>query len=82
MTDTKQPKPSPEQAGSQVGAGTQKNEGEGNKTAARQYNKEQREFVKSGRVDQAASEAAEAVSGSEKDDLKRAEETGRSKAKE
>jgi len=63
-------------------AGKQKNEGEGNKTAARQYNKDQREFVKSGRVDQAAEEAAEAVSGDEKDELKQAEETGRAKAKE
>lgn len=62
--------------------GKQKNEGEGNKTAARQYNKDQREFVKSGRVDEAADEAAEAISGSEKDELKRAEEAGRSKAKE
>ena len=60
----------------------QQNEGEGNKTAARQYNKDQREFVKSGRVDEAADEAAEAVSGSEKNDLQRAEEAGRSKAKE
>lgn len=63
-------------------AGKQPNEGEGNKTAARQYNKDQREFVKSGRVDRAADEAAQAISGNEKDELKRAEEVGRSKAKE
>jgi hypothetical protein len=79
MTDTKQSNPAHDTASQ---SGGQRNEGEGNKTAARRYNKAQREFVKSGRVDQAASEAAEAVSGSEKDDLKRAEEAGRGKAKE
>lgn len=60
----------------------QKNEGEGNKTAARQYNKETREFVKSGQVDKAADEAAKAVSGDERNELERAEEKGRSHAKE
>ena len=64
------------------GAGQQKNEGEGNKTAARQYNRDQREFVKSGQVDKAADEAAKAVNGPEHDELKRAEEKGRSHAKE
>lgn len=78
MTDTKQTG-SGDRAST---AGTQKNEGEGNKTAARQYNRDQREFVKSGRVDQAAEDAAEAISGSEKDELKQAEDLGRSKAKE
>lgn len=78
MTDTKQPG-SGDRAPT---AGKQKNEGEGNKTAARQYNRDQREFVKSGRVDQAAEEAAEAISGGEKDELKQAEDLGRSKAKE
>jgi len=63
-------------------AGQQKNEGEGNKTAARQYNKDQREFVKSGRVDKAADEAADAVSSGEREELERAEEKGRSHAKE
>ncbi len=60
----------------------QKNEGEGNKTAARQYNKETREFVKSGQVDKAADEAAKAVSGPEREELERAEDKGRSHAKE
>jgi hypothetical protein len=64
------------------GARHQKNEGEGNKTAARQYNKDQREFVKSGRVDKAADEAAAAVSGEERSELEQAEEKGRSHAKE
>ena len=36
---------------------TQTNEGEGNRTAAREYNKAQQRFVRSGRVDQKAHEA-------------------------
>jgi len=60
----------------------QKNEGEGNKTAARQYNKDQRDFVKSGQVDKAAEEAKKAVSGPEREELERAEDKGRSHAKE
>lgn len=35
----------------------QKNEGEGNRTAAREYNKAQQRFVRSGQVDQKAREA-------------------------
>lgn len=35
----------------------QKNEGEGNRTAAREYNEAQRRFVRSGQVDQKAHEA-------------------------
>ncbi len=60
----------------------QKNEGEGNKTAARQYNREAREFVKSGQVDKAAKDAAKAVSSPEREELERAEDLGRSHAKE
>lgn len=72
----------PEGASRPSGGARQKNEGEGNKTAARRYNKDQHEFAKSGRVDKAADEAAKAVSGSEHDELERAEEKGRSHAKE
>lgn len=50
-----------------------KNQGEGDKESAARYNKEQQEFVKSGRVDQAAHEA--------KDDPD-AERKGRDRAKE
>jgi hypothetical protein len=60
----------------------QKNEGEGNRTAARHYNKEAREFAKSGQVDKAADEAAEAVSSDERGELEQAEEAGRHRAKE
>jgi hypothetical protein len=34
-----------------------RNEGEGNRTAAREYNEAQRQFIRSGRVDQRAREA-------------------------
>lgn len=43
----------------------QKNEGEGNRTAAKQYNKETQDFVKSDRVGKAAAEAKRAMSGKE-----------------
>jgi hypothetical protein len=60
----------------------QKNEGEGNRTAARQYNKEAREFVQSGQVDKAAGEAAEAINSDERSELEQAEREGRHHAKE
>jgi len=59
----------------------QKNEGEGNKTAARHYNEDQHDFVKSGKVPGAAREAKDAVKGAEGEELRRAEEEGRSKSK-
>jgi hypothetical protein len=59
----------------------QRNEGEGNKTAARRYNKDQQEFVKSGQVDEAAEKAKQAVEGEERDELKEAEDEGRSRAR-
>jgi hypothetical protein len=54
-----------------------KNEGEGNKTAARQYNDEQKRFAQSGKVEGKAREAEQALDGPEKDALKRAEEAGK-----
>lgn len=62
-------------------AGKQRNEGEGNRTAARQYNENTQEFVKSGRVDDAAKEAEQAIQGGERDELLRDEATGRSRAR-
>ena len=50
-----------------------KNQGEGDKESAARYNKEQQEFVRSGRVDEAAREAKEDS---------RAEQKGRERAKE
>jgi hypothetical protein len=55
----------------------QKNEGEGNRTAARQYNEAQRRFVKSGKVEEKAKEAERAVEGKEGDALREAELVGK-----
>ena len=59
----------------------QRNEGEGNKTAAREYNKSQEAFVKSGKVDEKARKAAaQAINSNEAADLDRAEREGRGHA--
>ena len=52
------------------------NEGEGSRTAARRYNKDQQEFIESGKVDKAAQEAKEAIEGDEAEELQEAEEEG------
>jgi hypothetical protein len=57
---------------------TQANEGEGNRTAAKAYNKATQDFIKSGQVDEKAREAANAVDGPEARELKQAEEAGKS----
>lgn len=59
----------------------QKNEGEGNQTAARQYNDAQKNFAGSGKVDPAAKDAAKAVDGPEGADLRKAEELGKRHAR-
>jgi hypothetical protein len=56
---------------------TQKNEGEGNRTAAKQYNDAQKSFAESGKVDPAAKDAAKAVDGPEGAELRKAEEAGK-----
>jgi hypothetical protein len=56
---------------------TQKNEGEGNRTAAKQYNEAQKTFAQSGKVDAAAKDAAKAVDGPENSELQKAEEEGK-----
>jgi hypothetical protein len=61
---------------------TQQNEGEGNRTAARQYNKEQEKFARSGKVEEKARDAAKAVDGSEGDALREAELVGKRHAAE
>ncbi len=63
-----------------VNAG-QKNEGEGNKTAARHYNEATTEFAKSGKVDQKAQEARKAVDSKEGAGLRKAEREGLQKAR-
>jgi hypothetical protein len=55
----------------------QKNEGEGNRTAAREYNKAQQRFVRSGKVERKAKEAEKALEGAEGDDLREAELVGK-----
>jgi septation ring formation regulator EzrA len=58
----------------------QRNEGEGNKTAAREFNEAQQRFVKDGQWQDAAKDAARAVEGPEAEALRRAEEKGRKPA--
>ena len=54
-----------------------RNEGEGSSTAARAYDSDVREFVKSGAVEGAAAKAKAAVDGPEGADLKKAERAGK-----
>ena len=53
-----------------------RNEGEGNKTAAREYDEAQRRFVESGKVDKKAREAETSLA-TEKAELERAEAVGK-----
>jgi hypothetical protein len=53
------------------------NQGEGNRTAAREYDRAQEEFAKSGKVEQAARSAERALDTKEAKELKKAEELGR-----
>jgi hypothetical protein len=55
----------------------QRNEGEGNKTAARQYNEAQRQFVDSGKVDENARAAEKALDSAERTELENAELVGK-----
>jgi hypothetical protein len=56
-------------------------EGEGNRTAARHYNEETKEFVKKADVEQKAKDAKKAVEGPEGDELRDAEDAGRAAAR-
>ena len=58
-----------------------KNQGEGNRDAARAYNEQTREFARSGKVEKSAEDAKRALEGSERDALKQAEAAGKSHAK-
>ena len=57
------------------------NEGEGNKSADKTYREGVRATVKSGHVKEQAKQAADALDGPEGEELKRAEEEGRKKAR-
>ena len=60
----------------------QRNEGEGNKTAARQYNAAQRQFARSGRVGEQADAAEKALDSAERTELEHAELVGKRHAAE
>ena len=53
-----------------------RNEGEGNRTAAREYNEAQRRFVQSGKVEEKAREAEQALDR-DKRELQQAEAAGK-----
>lgn len=57
-------------------SGKTRNEGEGNRTAARHYNKDTRDFIESGKVEKSAEKARTAVEKDEGKDLKDAEKKG------
>ncbi|MEA2781794.1 MAG: hypothetical protein QOK29_3338 [Rhodospirillaceae bacterium] len=65
----------------QTPGGGQANEGEGNRTAAREFNRQETQFVRSGGVDAKAREAKEAVEGPEGEELRRAEAKGKSRSR-
>lgn len=58
---------------------TQKNEGEGNRTAAKVYNDATTRFAKSGKVEKAARDAEDSLD-SEAQELSKAEKAGRKPA--
>jgi hypothetical protein len=60
-----------------MGNTTQKNEGEGNRTAAKVYNDATTRFTKSGKVGPAARKAEESLDTPEAEDLAKAESAGR-----
>jgi hypothetical protein len=76
MATSHTPKDAPHTSQKNEGAG-QQNEGEGNHTAAREFNKAQGSFAKSGKVKPAAEDAAAAVDGPEGKELRQAEQLGR-----
>ena len=68
-------KPSSSDQGAQ--AHTNANEGEGSRTAARNYDAGVAKTVQSGKVDEKAREAAQALDGEEGEELRRAEALGK-----
>jgi hypothetical protein len=63
-----------------IGTSSSRNEGEGNKTAGRQYNEAQRRFVESGQVEDKAREAEKALEGPERAELQKAEAIGKDRS--
>ena len=60
----------------------QRNEGEGNKTAAKEYNKAATAHAQSGRSDEAARKARQAMNTSEGTEMREAEIEGKRHAKD
>jgi len=56
-----------------------RNEGEGSRSAARDYNKRTARFIRHGKVDKSAAEAERAIKGGERQELLDAEATGRAR---
>ena len=75
------PRRPPVDAGAAQGAGNDVLQGEGNYTAAREFNRVERQFVQSGKVDAAARAAAPRTDAEEREMLA-AEQEGKRRAKE
>jgi hypothetical protein len=58
------------------------NQGEGSKTAAKEYDEKATKFARSGPVDERAREARQAIEGDEADTLRDAEAEGKSRLAE
>jgi hypothetical protein len=65
----------------QKSAGQPVNEGEGSRSAARDYNQRTDAFIRSGKVEESAKKAEKAIEGDERKELSDAEKIGRSHAK-
>lgn len=59
-------------------AGKSPNEGEGSRSAARDYNERNARFIREGKVDKSAEEAKRAVESGDRQELEEAERVGRS----
>lgn len=69
--------PSPDQEKAPPSDPELQNEGEGSRTAARRYDEAVEKTVKSGRVEELAKKAEEALEGPEAEELREAEERGK-----
>ncbi len=78
MTQEREKKP----GGERPRADMEGNQGEGNKGAAKAYNDDTKEFTQSGKVEEQARKARRDLEGPGGDELRRAEEEGKSRARE
>lgn len=69
----------PRPPSSRGGQAKSPNEGEGSRSAARDYNQRTARFIREGKVGKSAEEAKRAVEGAEREDLLNAEATGRAR---